>query len=137
MTEKSCIKQCKLFIKQQGAGNGKTYGIVQMLEDDDKSHYQNFIYITKQHSAKHIIKTEFENQHKTFKSLSNIEIQQSPDQKKYIIKYFNEKSNINCQIIISTIDSFFKINTASFRTMILQKEFYFLSVMILRKFCKG
>ena len=98
--------QCKLFIKQQGAGNGKTYGIVQMLEDDDKSHYQNFIYITKQHSAKHIIKTEFENQHKTFKSLSNIEIQQSPDQKKYIIKYFNEKSNINCQIIISTIDSF-------------------------------
>ena len=27
--------QCRLFIKQQGAGNGKTYGIIQMLEHED------------------------------------------------------------------------------------------------------
>lgn len=96
--------QCNLFIKQQGAGNGKTYGIVKMLEDENKSHYKYFIYITKQHSAKHIIKTEFENQQHNFKTLTDIEITTSPDQKKYIIKYFNGK--INCQAIISTIDAF-------------------------------
>jgi competence CoiA-like predicted nuclease len=97
-------EQCNLFIKQQGAGNGKTFGIIKMLEDDDKIHYTNFIYITKQHSAKHIIKTEFESQKHNFKHLKNIEITES--NKKYIIKYFNEKSKKNCQIIVSTIDSF-------------------------------
>ena len=97
-------EQCNLFIKQQGAGNGKTFGIIKMLEDDDKIHYTNFIYITKQHSAKHIIKTEFESQKDNFQYLKNIEITES--NKKYIIKYFNEKSKKNCQIIVSTIDSF-------------------------------
>jgi competence CoiA-like predicted nuclease len=96
--------QCNLFVKQQGAGNGKTHGIIKMLEDDDKSHYTNFIYITKQHSAKHIIKTEFETQKENFQYLKNIEITEK--NKKYIIKYFNEKSKSNCQIIVSTIDSF-------------------------------
>lgn len=96
--------QCNLFIRQQGAGNGKTYGIIEMLEDDDKSNYINFIYITKQHSAKHIIKTEFESQQQKFKYLKNIEIK--CENKKYIIKYFNEKSEKNCQVIIATIDSF-------------------------------
>ena len=98
--------QCNLFIRQQGAGNGKTYGIIRMLEDDVNSHYKTFIYITKQHSAKHIIKTEFENQQKNFRYLTDITIIESPDKKKYIIKYFNIKSNMNCQIIIATIDAF-------------------------------
>lgn len=97
-------EQCNLFIKQQGAGNGKTHGIIKMLEDEDKSHYTNFIYITKQHSAKHIIKTEFESQQQNFQYLKDIEIEEN--NKKYIIKYFNEKSQKKCQIIISTIDSF-------------------------------
>lgn len=97
-------KQCNLFVKQQGAGNGKTHGIIKMLEDDDKIHYTNFIYITKQHSAKHIIKTEFETQKENFQYLKNIEI--TENNKKYIITYFNEKSKNNCKIIISTIDSF-------------------------------
>ena len=97
-------KQCNLFVKQQGAGNGKTHGIIKMLEDDDKNHYKNFIFITKQHSAKHIIKTEFETQKENFQYLKNIEI--TENNKKYIITYFNEKSKCNCQIIVSTIDSF-------------------------------
>ena len=101
-------QQCNLYIKQQGAGNGKTFGIIKMLEDDDKSHYKNFIYITKQHSAKHIIKATFEeiknSKNNQFHYLKNIEITES--NKKYIISYFNEKSNLNCKIIIATIDSF-------------------------------
>jgi hypothetical protein len=101
-------EQCNLFIKQQGAGNGKTFGIIKMLEDDDKSHYKNFIYITKQHSAKHIIKSTFEeiknDINNRFNYLKNIEIMET--NKKYIITYFNEKSKLDCKIIIATIDSF-------------------------------
>jgi len=51
-------QQCNLYIKQQGAGNGKTFGIIKMLEDDDKCHYKNFIYITKQQEpemVKHLV----------------------------------------------------------------------------------
>jgi len=100
--------QCNLFIKQQGAGNGKTYGILKMLEDDDKTHYKNFIYITKQHSAKHIIKSTFEEINNDsinkFVTLKNIEITET--NKKYVIKYYNEKSSMNCTVIIATIDAF-------------------------------
>jgi len=101
-------EQCNLYIKQQGAGNGKTFGIIKMLEDENKSHYRTFIYITKQHSAKHIIKATFEeiknDKDSRFNYLKNIEIMEI--NKKYIIKYFNEKSKLDCKIIISTIDSF-------------------------------
>jgi hypothetical protein len=77
-----------------------------MLEDIDKSHYSTFIYITKQHSAKHIIKTEFESQQKNFRYIKNINIIESSGKKKYVIKYLNTKSNMDCQIIIATIDAF-------------------------------
>jgi hypothetical protein len=100
--------QCNLFIKQQGAGNGKTFGIIKMLEDQDKSHYKNFIYITKQHSAKHIIKLTFEeiknDTNNTFYYLKNIQINEK--NKKYIITYFNTLSNQETTITIATIDSF-------------------------------
>jgi len=86
------VEQCILYIKQQGAGNGKTYGIIQMLDDLDKQHYKNFIYITKQHSAKHIIKQEFESQRP--------DILFDTSGKKYVGK----RGDIN--ITIQTIDSF-------------------------------
>jgi hypothetical protein len=101
-------EQCNLYIRQQGAGNGKTFGIIKMLEDKDKSHYKNFIFITKQHSAKHIIKLTFEeiknDTNNMFCYLKNIQITET--NKKYIITYFNTISNQDTTIIIATIDSF-------------------------------
>lgn len=101
-------EQCNLYIRQQGAGNGKTFGIIKMLEDKDKSHYKNFIYITKQHSAKHIIKLTFEeiknDTNNKFNYLKNIQITEK--NKKYIITYFNTLSNQDTTITIATIDSF-------------------------------
>jgi competence CoiA-like predicted nuclease len=98
--------QCKLFIKQQGAGNGKTYGIIKMLESEDFKHYKYFIYITKQHSAVHVIFNEFSQQIK-LGNLTYLQIESEPIlvNKKYIIKYLNLKTNNACQIIIGTIDS--------------------------------
>lgn len=99
--------QCKLFIKQQGAGNGKTYGIIQMLESDEFAHYKYFIYVSKQHSAVHVIYREFQQQIKNG-NLSCIKLEGEPKlvNKKYIIQYYNLKTSEVCQIIIGTVDSF-------------------------------
>jgi competence CoiA-like predicted nuclease len=98
--------QCRLFIKQQGAGNGKTYGIIKMLESEEFLHYKYFIYVSKQHSAVHVIYNEFKDQIQRG-NLPYLQLEDEPKlaNKKYIIKYRNLKTNILCQIIIGTIDS--------------------------------
>ena len=104
--ENNISKQCKLYIKQQGAGNGKTYGLIQMLDSDDFQNYKVFIIVTFQHSAKYQIFREFEEQikDKKLKFITNIKyIDTCP--KKYKITYHNEKSHLDCEIIISTIDA--------------------------------
>ena len=97
--------QCTLYIKQQGAGNGKTYGLIQMINSNDFEYYTNFIIVTKQHSAKFVIYNEFKSQIELGK-LCNLQIIANYEaSNKYIIKYINIKTNNNCQIIIGTIDS--------------------------------
>jgi hypothetical protein len=97
--------QCNLFIKQQGAGNGKTYGIIQMLASKEASHYKNFILVTKQHSAKDVIYNELTNQMEGGKLPSLEKIYEDEVNKKYIIKFTKKETNEECQIIIATIDS--------------------------------
>lgn len=97
--------QCSLFIKQQGAGNGKTYGIIQMLESEELAHYNTFIFVTKQHSAKTIIKNELEHQVENGRLNDISEITIEDNNKKYIINYRNEKTGKDTRIIIATIDS--------------------------------
>lgn len=96
--------QCKLTIKQQGAGNGKTWGIINMIQDISYSHYNKFIFVSKAHSAKSIIKEEFLSQYGsgTLK-ISNVVIKEVG--KKFIIEYINN-IGMNVCIIIATIDSF-------------------------------
>ena len=94
--------QSKIFIKQQGAGNGKTWGIINMIGRESFSHYKTFIYVTKQHSARNIIKEEFINQQDSL-GITNVEYKEK--NKKYIIEYTNN-NGLRCSIIISTIDSF-------------------------------
>lgn len=94
--------QNKLYIKQQGAGNGKTWGIIQMLSRSDFSHYTRFIYVTKQHSARTIIHEEFLSQQA---SLGITHVIPKESSKKYIIQYTNA-IGLECSIVISTIDSF-------------------------------
>ncbi len=98
--------QCNLYIKQQGAGNGKTYGIIKMLESDEFLHYNSFIYVSKQHSAVHVIYNEFKSQIEQG-NLQSLKLEDEPKliNKKYVIKYTNLKSNKLCNIIIGTVDS--------------------------------
>jgi len=99
--------QCNLYIEQRGAGNGKTFGLIQRLQSEEFEHYRLFIITSKQHSAKHVIFNEFKNQIKNG-DLPDILLDGEPveENKKYKISYINKKTGNKCQIIIGTIDSF-------------------------------
>lgn len=97
--------QCNLYIKQQGAGNGKTYGLIQMLESEEFEHYKCFIVVTKQHSAKYVIYKEFTDQiKKGYLKYLHI-IDEKHENNKYTISYKNNKTDSICQLIVGTIDS--------------------------------
>jgi len=97
--------QSNLYIKQQGAGNGKTFGLIQNLENKDFEHYKCFIIVTKQHSAKSVIYNEFKEQisNNHLKYLKNFKNEEN--NKKYQISYTNENSGCECHMLIATIDS--------------------------------
>jgi hypothetical protein len=105
--------QCTMYIKQQGAGNGKTYGIIQMLESKEFEYHDSFIIVTKQHSAKTVIYQEFIDQvNKGFleyitdiKGITPNNKKDKFNNKKYIITYTNTKTLKKCKIVIATIDS--------------------------------
>lgn len=95
------LQQSKLYVKQQGAGNGKTWGSVNMLTCQEFQHYRKFIYVTKQHTAKNIIKEEFLSQCQEL----GTNFRFTEKNKKFIIDYENKKGE-ECTVVIATIDSF-------------------------------
>jgi hypothetical protein len=102
-----------LGVYQQGAGNGKTYGIWKSItENQDRKTY---IIVTKQHSAKTVIYEELLDQKLRFqnsegKDSYHIEYMEkdseSNTEKHYVIKYTHKQSKRECTVIIGTIDSF-------------------------------
>jgi len=97
--------QCNLYIKQQGAGNGKTFGLIQMLESKEFEYYKYFIIVTKQHSAKYVIYKEFKDQIRDG-HLKHLVIDDEKDErKKYKITYTNKKIDSQYQLVVGTIDS--------------------------------
>ena len=101
--------QCYLYVKQQGAGSGKTYGMMQFVDSDPIiSNYKYIVFITKQHSAVSVMYKEFMEQ-VSEKKLNNIEVinsNESNDPKKYIVHYKNNLTNIEVKAIFATVDSF-------------------------------
>src|SRR5690606_12209043 len=82
------------------------YGIVQLIQDDNFIHYDTFVYLTKQHSAVHVIYEEIKDQQKRGE-LSYIEVRTDTNQsKKHMISFINKKNNAERKIIIGTFDSF-------------------------------
>lgn len=105
------VVKSTLAVYQQGAGNGKTYGIWKSIaENPDKKTY---IIVTKQHSAKTVIYEELQDQKKRFENgeevyhIENIQDDTEENtEKHYVIKYTHKKSKRQCVVIIGTIDSF-------------------------------
>lgn len=108
------VPQCVLNIMQQGAGNGKTYGLVQRATKEELSHYDIIVMVTKQHSAKHIIASEFKDQYeKGYLQHISLVPGEKPGEfvdlitdcaKKLEIRFIDETSRER-SIIIGTIDS--------------------------------
>lgn len=96
-----------LTIKQQGAGNGKTFGIWKSISNNkDKN---TFIILTKQHTAKEVIKKELNDQceRNEFHIIDNMkEVNDEIYGKQIIVNYKHKYSERICKVIIGTIDSF-------------------------------
>jgi hypothetical protein len=101
--ETPLIHQCRLFIRQSGAGNGKSYQIINMIQKEQFKQYNKFIFVTKQHSARNIIKEEFRNQYETG-ALKITDLELKDLKKKYVYNF--KIDGINKSLIIATIDSF-------------------------------
>jgi hypothetical protein len=108
--------QYYLYVKQQGAGSGKTYGMIQLLNNDmDFANLKYIIFITKQHSAVYVMFKEFVGQYENG-ILTNLELIEpsnleglkalQPEGKKYIITYKHKITNIITSVIFATVDSF-------------------------------
>jgi len=101
------LKQCTLYYNQRGAGCGKTYESIQLVnKHTDKT---TFIYLTKVHSAKDVIAQEFQQQLAAGK-MQDIEDVTPPEDrvqgKQYKIQCTRAVDGTRCEIVIATIDSF-------------------------------
>jgi hypothetical protein len=100
--------QSFLYVKQQGAGSGKTYGMMMSLNNDKEiAHYKWIIFITKQHAAKTVMYNEFMDQYNKG-SLTNIEMIGEPlyENKKHILHYQHKLTNVEACVVFATVDSF-------------------------------
>jgi hypothetical protein len=105
--ENEAPPQCFLYFKQQGAGSGKTYGMMQMINSDPEiANYKFIVLITKQHSAVKVMYDEFMSQYKDG-YLTNIEItKEYVNGKQYIVEYNHRLTEVDCIAVFGTVDSF-------------------------------
>jgi hypothetical protein len=100
-----------IYLNQLGAGAGKTYASIQLMNNDPRfSHKRIFIYLTKMHSAKDVILNEIKDQLRK-NNLKNLEFVKEDEigaegSKHYCISYTNKITNNKNVIILGTIDSF-------------------------------
>jgi hypothetical protein len=92
-----CV-QGQVYFNQRGAGCGKTYESIQLLNNPKFNNKTTFIYLTKTHSAKEVIYSELKEQY----DAKNIKL--SLISEEYTNKY--KLVFDRCIIIIGTIDSF-------------------------------
>lgn len=106
------VVKSTLGVYQQGAGNGKTYGIWKsIMENVDR---KTFIIVTKQNSAKTVIyqelidqKERYSNNDKGFNHIENFtKDSEENTYSHFVIKFTNKNSNKENTIGIGTIDSF-------------------------------
>lgn len=92
-----CV-QGQVYFNQRGAGCGKTYESIQLLNNPKFNNKSTFIYLTKTHSAKEVIYSELKEQYES-KNL-NLTLISEEYTNKYKLVFDR------CIIIIGTIDSF-------------------------------
>jgi hypothetical protein len=108
LTNNNEINKGIIYFNQRGAGCGKTYESIQLIQSDERFiNKETFIYLTKMHSAKDVIYNELMEQQSRGK-LNMLEIRENNVQskKQYYMLYQNKNNNKEIEVIIGTIDSF-------------------------------
>jgi hypothetical protein len=91
-----------IYVQQQGAGNGKTYNLVRLLDNPMFHHFDHYILVAKQHSVKYILYRELLQQAPLF---THLKLGPASGTKKYTILAALGTDWKN--ITISTLDSLF------------------------------
>lgn len=104
------LDQGVIYHNQRGAGCGKTYESIQLLQKDNQfTHKEIFIYLTKMHSAKEVIFNELKEQ-RDRGDLDKLDFGEYDNNgifgKQYKITFLNKETNKEIEIVIGTIDSF-------------------------------
>lgn len=98
----------KVYLNQRGAGCGKTYESIQLVQLQ-REQFRNknlFIYLTKMHTVKEVILCEFKEQ-EARGSLSDVELcGENTSGNQYTIQFRYKATNQLIRVVIGTIDSF-------------------------------
>jgi hypothetical protein len=110
------LPQCTLFLNQRGAGCGKTYESVQLVQAGTPpfAHKRQFIYLTKAHTAKVVIRDELVEQLEATRARAqaagavppHASVKSWEESKKYRVEFTREQDDARISITIATIDSF-------------------------------
>ena len=96
----------KIYFNQRGAGCGKTFESVRLLNGDDRFNDKTtFVYLSKLHSAKDVIFNELKYQEKNG-YIRSLNMNITNVGKQYLIQFENYKGK-NITVIIGTLDSFY------------------------------
>jgi hypothetical protein len=101
------LTQSIIYYNQRGAGCGKTYESIGLIQHDKRfNHVNTFIYLTKMHSARHTIYKEFKDQLESKSITLECELNtEENNENKYQILIFT-KGETTIRVVISTVDSF-------------------------------
>ena len=97
-----------IYFNQRGAGCGKTYESIQLIQNDKRFiEKETCIYLSKMHSAKEVIYNELKEQQMRG-HLNTLEVLENDNnnEKQYKISYYHKERKNKIIIIIGTIDSF-------------------------------
>jgi len=101
---KDCIHG-QVYFNQRGAGCGKTYESIQLLNKSSFKTKKIILYLTKTHSAKEVIYGEFKEQYNAG-HIHNISLVSETLDKRYKLVLRREEDDNELIILIGTIDSF-------------------------------
>lgn len=94
-----------IHFNQRGAGCGKTFESIQLLNEEDFKHKKTYIYLTKMRSAKDVIYAELSSQIKKG-FLNNFTVVQKENKGNQYLVILQKPDQTLIKIIIGTIDSF-------------------------------
>ena len=111
LNNKEKLSQCSIYFNQLGAGTGKTFRSIQLLQKDERfKDKKTIIYLTKMHTAKDVTKEELESQINDgqlklldFKKNNEGNIKTTCC-KKYFFSYQNLKTGNICDVVMGTIE---------------------------------